>query len=141
MESKWETRRDLRYWTTFMLVLEEPISRKQQRTSLEPTTTDDQSSLAKRQTSSPEREAGPEREARSGHPSPSFWDTLSKVWLTRGALREFDRRNDHKEWSSSPLPKLTPTSLSGQNLDQINRFGRHGGPNWAHLRGVCSLRT
>jgi len=114
-----------------MFVLEEPTSRKRQRISLEPAT-DDQSPVTKRQRSSPGEEA------RSGRELPSFWDTLSKIRLSRGALREFDRRNDQTECSPSLLPEPTTTSLPKQDLHKIKRFAQHGGPNLAHLRGVCS---
>jgi hypothetical protein len=114
-----------------MFILEEPTSRKRQRTALEPTT-DDQPPVAKRQ------KLSPEKKARSGHRPPSFWDKLSKIRLSRGALKEFDRRNDQTEYSPSLLPKPTTTSLPRQDLHKIKRFARHGGPNLAHLRGVCS---
>jgi hypothetical protein len=117
-----------------MFVLEEPTSRKRQQTSLEPTT-NDRSPVAKRQKPSPEKKA------RSGHRPPSFWDTLSKIRLSRGALREFDRRNDQTECSPSLLPESTTTSLPEQDLHKIKHFALHGGPDLAHLRGVCSLRT
>lgn len=115
----------------FMFVLKEPSSQKRQRTSLE-STTDDQSPAAKRQKSSPEKKA------RSGYRPPSFWDTLSKIRLSRGALREFDRRNNQTKCSPSLLPEPTTISLPGQDLHKIKRFARHGGPNLAHFRGVCS---
>ncbi|OAX79947.1 hypothetical protein ACJ72_05727 [Emergomyces africanus] len=28
-----------------------------------------------------------------GGPPPAYWDNLSRIWLTKDALREFDRRN------------------------------------------------
>ncbi|OXV07462.1 hypothetical protein Egran_04773, partial [Elaphomyces granulatus] len=36
---------------------------------------------------------GPKEISYHWEPSPAYWDKLSKVWLTKRALREFDRRN------------------------------------------------
>ncbi|KIE02323.1 hypothetical protein MAJ_01981, partial [Metarhizium majus ARSEF 297] len=59
--------------------------------------------------------------------SPTFWDKLSKVWLTPRALRELDRRNN----SHSLLPSVVP----GETPTELTRFARHGGPDLNHLRG------
>ncbi|KAH8757624.1 hypothetical protein F5883DRAFT_631949 [Diaporthe sp. PMI_573] len=58
---------------------------------------------------------------------PEFWDNLSKVWLTRRALRELDRRN-----STRPAPG--PAAPAVHTTDHA-RFARHGGPDLRHLRG------
>lgn len=59
-----------------------------------------------------------------------FWDNLSKVWLTRHALREVDRRNSAQPAAKSPAPAVHTTDLA--------RFARHGGPGLDHLRGVST---
>ncbi|KAK3336901.1 hypothetical protein B0T19DRAFT_471902 [Cercophora scortea] len=64
----------------------------------------------------------------SSIPPAEFWDKLSKVWLTRNALREIDRRN-----SAQPAPK--PAAPAVYTTDLV-RFARHGGPDLHHLRGA-----
>ncbi|KAB5536099.1 hypothetical protein GE09DRAFT_1176609 [Coniochaeta sp. 2T2.1] len=59
-------------------------------------------------------------------PSPAFWDNLSKVPLTRWALRELDRRNNIDP-PKAAVPAVYTTDLA--------RFARHGGPDLRHLRG------
>ena len=59
---------------------------------------------------------------------PEFWDNLSKVWLTRRALRELDRRN-----CTRPAPG--PAAPAVHTTDRAC-FARHGGPDLRHLRGV-----
>jgi len=93
-------------------------------------------------------------------PPPAFWDNLSKVWLTRRALNELDRRNAQSASNQSPvqpkvkkprtrsairefkhraqpaLPKPVNPYLDRGNLQQ---FARHGGPDLSDLKGVCIL--
>ncbi len=64
---------------------------------------------------------------------PEFWDNLSKVWLTRRALRELDRRNNAQP------PSAPVASAPAVFTSDLARFSRHGGPNLRHLRGVCML--
>ncbi|KAL8704528.1 MAG: hypothetical protein Q9201_002302 [Fulgogasparrea decipioides] len=66
------------------------------------------------------------------HRTPSsFWDNLSRQWLTRRTLREFDRRT---VWPTVPtLPHLI--SNENINLAKLKRFARHGGPNLDGIRG------
>uniref|UniRef100_A0A8H7NP27 Uncharacterized protein n=1 Tax=Bionectria ochroleuca TaxID=29856 RepID=A0A8H7NP27_BIOOC len=59
---------------------------------------------------------------------PGFYDNLSKVCLTRLAVREVDRRN-----SIAPQPK--PSVPAGEYSSDLARFARHGGPDLCHLRG------
>ena len=59
---------------------------------------------------------------------PEFWDELSKVWVTRRALRELDRRN-----STRPSPRPPSSAVCTTDLA---RFARHGGSDLRHLRGV-----
>ncbi|KAH6839541.1 hypothetical protein B0I37DRAFT_449448 [Chaetomium sp. MPI-CAGE-AT-0009] len=60
---------------------------------------------------------------------PEFWDNLSKVPLTRRALRELDRRN-----GARPAPRPTEPEPLVKTTDRV-RFSRHGGPDIRHLRG------
>ncbi|MCJ1239536.1 hypothetical protein MMC14_007533, partial [Varicellaria rhodocarpa] len=85
----------------------------------------------------------------------AFYDNLSKVWLTKHALRELDRRNaqptpsspclsrrrTHKPFTRYALAELKNRSLSTQSapdflyrctprcLKDIKRLARHGGPD------------
>ncbi|PQK08286.1 hypothetical protein BB8028_0001g03640 [Beauveria bassiana] len=60
--------------------------------------------------------------------TPSFWDNLSKFWLTPRALRELDRRNNFNSVARPPTSaELRTTSLA--------RFATRGGPDLCHLRG------
>ncbi|TWU71204.1 hypothetical protein ED733_002556 [Metarhizium rileyi] len=61
--------------------------------------------------------------------SPTFWDKLSKVWLTPRALRELDRRN-----ISHPLLQSVQPLVG--TLTELTRFARHGGLDLNHLRGA-----
>lgn len=105
------------------------------------------------------------REHRSSElPPTAFWDGLSKIWLTRSALKELGRRNAHSTFNQScgqsnvkrPLTRsavrdskrraqsLVPVSdyLSKAHQADIARlkaFARHGGPHLADMRGVCII--
>ncbi|KAH6976721.1 hypothetical protein EDB80DRAFT_594099 [Ilyonectria destructans] len=95
-------------------------------------------------------------------PPPHLWDNLSQLVLTKGALRELDRRN-----TAEPHLQLRPghryrrpctrrvaaarrnaRPLSAQEFlqqssptdrAQLRRFASHGGPNLEYLRGVRKL--
>jgi hypothetical protein len=88
-------------------------------------------------------------------PPTTFWDSLSKIWLTKRALKELDRRNagtvgelpcfereDTKrltrgglaEWKRRTRPASVPAFGSS-----IKRFARHGGPDLLDLRGAGIL--
>ncbi|KAI1910918.1 hypothetical protein LOZ12_004139 [Ophidiomyces ophidiicola] len=80
-----------------------------------------------------------------------YWDNLSKIWLTRDALEELDRRNSASSRISGPphshhrpftrqlqarlkrrYQTLTPDSLidlQPESLSEIRRFSRRGGPD------------
>lgn len=98
------------------------------------------------------------------HPScrpPHFWDNLSQLELTKGALRELDRRNAteahpylHQEHRyrrprtrraaaarRNPCPPALEFLQQSSPTDraQLRRFARHGGPNLKDLRGVQKL--
>lgn len=68
-----------------------------------------------------------------------YWDSLSRVWLDRGALREFNRRDRLLR------AKAAPTADTVSNLKQrpkdIARFARHGGPDLSDIRQVRKLSS
>lgn len=64
-----------------------------------------------------------------------FYDSLSKVWLTRRALKELDRRT--RRANSPQRPASAPRRVHPESTSkQIQRFARHGGPELHDLRGV-----
>lgn len=83
-----------------------------------------------------------------------WWDTLSKVWLTRRALRELDRRNrisrrrraDRRTSSPSNVDKRGIRKSRNRPADNqtekqklsndVKRFARQGGPSLSELRNV-----
>ena len=72
------------------------------------------------------------------HQTPSsFWDNLSRLWLTPRALREFDRRT---EWPVTPIPLERTGKEEDIDRLQLKRFARHGGPSLDHLRAVSSIQ-
>jgi hypothetical protein len=91
---------------------------------------------------------------------PAFWDSLSKVWLTKRALIEFNRRNNapHSSNRSAHRPitrafngerKKIPQPISTggflrrfvlRRLKDLKRFGRRGGSDLSDLIGVCEIR-
>ncbi|KAK3176921.1 hypothetical protein OEA41_008247 [Lepraria neglecta] len=77
-----------------------------------------------------------ENQQRHRTPS-SFWDNLSRLWLTPRALREFDRRT---VWPAAPVP---PERTGKEDIDlvQLKRFARHGGPSLDHLRAYPEPET
>lgn len=97
-----------------------------------------------------------------------FWDNLSKVPLTRNALRELNRREEERQIAShiadqeqQRVPMITRSTrrkleqqdyrqqsaekLLGQfsptSLKQVRRFSSHGGPDLSDLIGVCVSGT
>ena len=72
---------------------------------------------------------------------PEFWDTLSKVPLTRGALRELDRRTSEHDCTPSGRTKRTITSrrLLRSDSRRLKGLAAKGGLDLSVLRGVrCS---
>lgn len=71
-----------------------------------------------------------------------YWDSLSKVWLTRRALAEIDRRNRQK---ASPVESVRTYGLNLGNdpgqLKHLKRFARYGGPDIRELRGVSPIQN
>ncbi|KAM5444625.1 hypothetical protein MferCBS31731_000079 [Microsporum ferrugineum] len=97
----------------------------------------------------------------SSHPPPEFWDNLSKIWLTKDALQELDRRNhslnveELQQHSSRPQHSHRPLTRRLQNtlkrrcqtpipdplndckpevVREIKRLSRRGGPDLSDLR-------
>ena len=70
----------------------------------------------------------------NNRPSSRFWDHLSHIWLTRCALREFDRRTSQLVIST---PKY-PSALKGYPVRDLKRFARHRGPSLCDLGGVST---
>ena len=88
--------------------------------------------------------------------TPTFWDSLSKIWLTKHALRELNRRNTPQhpscrrarrpitrgllaEWRTTGQRVTVADLLSNASLSylkDIKRFARHGGPDLSDLIGV-----
>ena len=66
----------------------------------------------------------------------SFWDNLSRQWLTRRTLREFDKRT---VWPATPI---SPRWIGKENIDlaKLKRFARHGGPVLDNIRGVSQIQ-
>ncbi|KAL4961368.1 uncharacterized protein BDV14DRAFT_180589 [Aspergillus stella-maris] len=76
----------------------------------------------------------------SFHPPPLFWDKLPKLWLTKSALREANRRNkslsSYQRSSSIPYT-FAPDFLrncSTTPLKEVKRFSRCGGPDLSDIR-------
>jgi hypothetical protein len=99
----------------------------------------------------------------SGPYPPEFWDDLSKIWLTKYALKELDRRNAKPLLQSlyqqtyrpvtryfltraKKLHKPTQSasdflhSCAPETLKDIKLFARHGGPDLPDLKGVYVVR-
>ena len=89
------------------------------------------------------RRSLPEPEGYCTHRPPRFWDTLSKVRLSRGALREFERRTLQSQRQRQQQSKISVDADSSTTTitQAVKRFSRHGGPNLAHLRGVSVIST
>jgi hypothetical protein len=97
--------------------------------------------------------------------SSSFWDSLSKIWLTKDALRELDRRNSTSvvqsasqlaQPSTRPVTRKFLANLrhrrrraqsanellhnyTSEALKHIKAFARQGGCDLSDLRGVCMM--
>lgn len=119
-----------------MFVLNENIQSKKRspdsREVVSELSTDDTKRPAKRKRSA-------QSDVHTGHRPPGFWDSLSKVHLTRGALREFDRRIAQYGQPSS-LVAVHSGASTEPRIRQLKRFSRHGGPDLTHVRGV-RIRT
>ena len=74
-------------------------------------------------------------DSQTGHWSPGFWNHLSKVHLTQGALREFERRTAPQR---PPVPNTVLATSTESGTRWLQRFSRHGGPDLTHIRGVST---
>jgi len=75
----------------------------------------------------------------------AYWDSLSKLRLTRRALNELNRRNRKRASPIRPTIAhgLDPSDEAGhlKNLSQqLKRFARHGGPDLRDVGGVSLTR-
>ena len=76
----------------------------------------------------------------------AYWDSLSKLWLTRCALKELNRRNRQ---TVSPVrtgitrrPDRSGETAALENCSsQFKCFARQGGPDLRDLRGVNSAQV
>ncbi|OAT06792.1 hypothetical protein BDBG_16696 [Blastomyces gilchristii SLH14081] len=98
-----------------------------------------------------------------GGPPPAYWDNLSRIWLTKDTLQEFDRRNSPSnrivELGQCPcqpltrqlhatlknccqIPALDPLSgCKPESLKEIKRLSRRGGPDLSDLRNFPDPHT
>ena len=73
----------------------------------------------------------------------AYWDSLSKLWFTRRALKELNRRNRQ---AADPVNIRRP-DRSGEPAilknfsSQLKRFARQGGPDLRDLREVNSAQV
>lgn len=67
----------------------------------------------------------------------SYWDSLSRLWLTPSSLREFNRRNALLRTQASPNRDIAVSSK--RNHIDITRFARRGGPDLSDMRQVYSI--
>ncbi|KAG9228181.1 hypothetical protein BJ875DRAFT_352519, partial [Amylocarpus encephaloides] len=64
----------------------------------------------------------------------AFLDNLSKILLTKCALKEIDRRKTQPSLSSpNSLNRIGRTLTGSENI--IKLHARHGGPDLSNLRG------
>jgi len=98
----------------------------------------------------------------SNLPPPAFWDNLSKIWLTRQAVKELDRRNAQSNRSPTQYKVRKPRTRSADrklkqkaqaavpvseyllrapqaDITLLKSFARQGGPDITDLRGVCTI--
>ncbi|KAL9119486.1 MAG: hypothetical protein Q9187_003962 [Circinaria calcarea] len=68
--------------------------------------------------------------------SVAFYDSLSKVRLTRRALKELDRRTNQVNSTTRPASVRRQRDREDIWKKQIQKFARHGGPDLRDLRGV-----
>jgi hypothetical protein len=98
---------------------------------------------------------------RESEPPVAFWDNLSKIWLTKRALRELDRRNARAQSPYRRVRRPATRNLLAQSkrnrqtaqdtayylrccdsrtLKDVKLFARHGGPDLSDLRNVCAIK-
>ena len=93
--------------------------------------------------------------SQGSQPPARFWDNLSKIDLTKAALKELDRRNAQGQPNAthalqrrglitrrSTARERNPPSVAAvltRETQALKRFARHGGPDLGQLKGVCCL--
>ncbi|KAK2745663.1 hypothetical protein FQN57_003559 [Myotisia sp. PD_48] len=117
----------------------------------------------KRHQCSEQQPQSPVAKRRNITPPALYWDELSKIWLTKDALAELDRRNssieeqDHSYTHSiqqrrRPLTRALRAKLTQQQQSTgrrdtlygistestIKQFARAGGPDLSDIRGGCN---
>ena len=124
----------------------------------------EQRPLLVKETSQPRSKRQKLSHPRGSQPPAAFWDNLSKVWLTKRALGELDRRNAASSPPRSsyrrphrPVTRLARAELKKRReptqpaadflchcgprfLKDIKLFARHGGPDLSDLKGVCIVK-
>ncbi|EFR03429.1 hypothetical protein MGYG_06426 [Nannizzia gypsea CBS 118893] len=113
-------------------------------------------SSRKRQESGEYLDRHPSKRLKLDQPASAYWDNLSKIWLTKDALEELDRRNGvsssvpespyfyHRPFTRQLQTRLKrryktlapdPTySCKPESLREIKRLSRRGGPDLSDLR-------
>ncbi|KAI9731016.1 MAG: hypothetical protein M1834_005479 [Cirrosporium novae-zelandiae] len=69
------------------------------------------------------------------YPPTTFWDNLSKVWLTRRALEEHNRRTPRPTYTILRNEEKTLPVIKDLELDKLKSFARSGGPDLCDIRG------
>lgn len=110
-----------------------------------------------------DKDAGPQLSPASPAPPVHYLDTLSKIWLTTGALKELNRRNRQIKYDQQRRPesrrpvtrhfykelqrRIHSTDTTASNflqrcspvtLKQVKALAKNGGPDLLDLRGVCA---
>ena len=122
--------------TTTAPELQQPCGRKRKRGVTE----EEHSTIAATSPQPPWKRAKRPFQSRQ-EANTTYWDSLSKLPFTRGALKELNRRNRE---TASPVragiirrPDLSREPAALKNCpSQLKRFARHGGPDLRDLRGV-----
>lgn len=71
------------------------------------------------------------------HRTPScFWDKLSRQWLTRRTLREFNRRTLQAP-APTPCHRISSKTIAPAELE---RFARQDGPSLGDIKGVSPIQ-
>jgi hypothetical protein len=110
---------------------EPPLSGSRKRRRLEPPQLNETSrSVSKKQRLSPPS---------GSQPPAAFWGGLSKIWLTKRALRELDRRNAQAVPSPPRSLQQARRPVTRNFLAELKRIAGDGGPDLSDLRNVCTI--
>ncbi|KAK1807977.1 hypothetical protein LTR12_017668 [Friedmanniomyces endolithicus] len=72
---------------------------------------------------------------------PEVWDKLSKITLTRKALREFDCRTREHRHPQAARGQKTARRVLRSDTTRLQSFADKGGPDLSQLRGYAELPT